>query len=234
MSKKRAPQTTIERHRALTGLGRDSYVSQSGIHKLLASVDEEGIPEAHSRSTQYRARKVVCSEPTRYGPLVESVEMRSNTGEPLSVAIQNPLAMLDTMTSKYEAFGRMFLDRLEKKPCTPQTPWKIILYQDGVNPSDGLSKNVSRKSAAFYWSLLELGMDNLCQEVCWMTVCLCRESIVKNLEGGFPALTAVILKSFFDPDGHDLEYAGVSLTINGQQIPFFLLALASCWQTGPP
>ena len=221
--KKRKPGTTAERHQALAGMGKESYVSQRGIHNLLRLVDLDGIPEAYSRITLWRARKTVCSEKTAYGKLVVPVELPGTDGQPRTIAIQNPLAMFCKSASDSDAFGHIVKEALEKYPCSPASPWKIICYEDGVNPSDGLSKNTSRKSGAFYWSFLQFGMRNLCKEECWFAVCVLREGIVKEVEGGFQAVAAAVLNSFFDPDGHDLERVGVSFYIDGEHYQVFAI-----------
>lgn len=209
--KRKSAQGTDARYSSLMCLGRDAYVSQSGMQSLMNAVKEEGLPEAYSRGTQYRARKSVCGELTPYGRLVEEVELHAAEGAPVTLAIQNPLAMLYKSASSSSGFSELLLKALAVHPSTPASPWNIILYQDGVNPSDGLAKNASRKAAAFYWSFLEFGLHALSKEEMWNTITVVREREVKRLEGHLPRITGVVLKYFFDPDGHDIERCGINL-----------------------
>ena len=76
-------------------LGRSSYVTKSGIEGLLKSVGDEGIPDASSRRSQYRARKeLVCERSTPYGPLVEEKMIHMIDGAEYTVGFQNPQAFL--------------------------------------------------------------------------------------------------------------------------------------------
>ena len=72
--------TTDERHNKLTRLGKEAYVSRSGINKLLSAVAAEGLPEAYSRATQYRARKTRCNTATPFGRLVVQKQVTLKTG----------------------------------------------------------------------------------------------------------------------------------------------------------
>ena len=87
-------ESTAERHHKLARLGKSSFVSQSGMSHLIKAIKEEGIPDASSRITQYRARKVVCNSQTPYGTLVQRVQATMKTGEPMDLAVQHPLATL--------------------------------------------------------------------------------------------------------------------------------------------
>ena len=54
--------STLKKRRTgatLLGLGRDSYVSQSGITSLINAVAKDGIPSAKSQRSQYRDRNLL-------------------------------------------------------------------------------------------------------------------------------------------------------------------------------
>ena len=180
---KRPCPTTHERYTKLTSLGKRSYISQSGIATLLDTVQKDGLPEASSRSTQYRARKHVCGTETPYGKLVHEVELVDRKGKLTNISMQNPLAMLYYNANNSIDFAAITQNALRAHPCDPSHKWNIVIYQDGVNPSDGLSKNQSRKSCVFYWSFLEFGMRALAHEEVWFTPIVVRQEIVNALEG---------------------------------------------------
>ena len=91
---KRKAEATQSRHAKLVSMGKSSYVSQAGLEKLCTAIDEEGLPTAFSRRTQYSARKTVCATRTPYGSLVESEAVVGKNGAEIKVSFQNPLAML--------------------------------------------------------------------------------------------------------------------------------------------
>ena len=155
-----------ERNLELISLGRSSYASHSAISKLLAHISEHGLPETHDRQAQYRARKEICKLDNGYGPMVVKREMNLANGGTETGAFQNPLAAFQYHCKRSEHFSNVMKSALARRPCTPESPWSIILYQDGVDPSDGLAHNHSRKSAVFYWSFAELGLAALSHYMC--------------------------------------------------------------------
>ena len=73
MSRPRASEQgsqTFEKRARLTSLRKRSYVSQSGIERLLTAIRDDGLPAAFNKRTQYTARKTLASQPTPYGRLV--------------------------------------------------------------------------------------------------------------------------------------------------------------------
>ena len=177
MVKRKDPEqsraNTVERHKVLMSLGMESHASGRAIAALMNDIEEfeDGVPTAHSRNTLYRARNTVCDELTPYGPLVVTKDVKGIKTAEHKIAIQNPLAMLWKAVQISSWFTTLLQDALRNTASSCSSPWSIILYQDGVNPSDGLSKNMSRKSGAFYWSFLEFGMEALSKEESWMALC---------------------------------------------------------------
>jgi hypothetical protein len=137
MSKRKDPGRAFE----LISLGRASYASHSGISKLLAHISEHGLPETFDSSAQYRARKEICRQtPCQYGPLVVDLEMPLEKGGHTTMSFQNPLAFFHYACAKSAHYSRIVSEALDNHPCTPASPWNLVIYQDGVDPSDGLAK----------------------------------------------------------------------------------------------
>lgn len=207
MSKKRKDRDPFE----LTSLGRASYASRSAITSLLDHINEHGIPETYDRKSQYLARKEVSrQERTEYGPLVVDVNMPLAKGGDQKMSFQNPLAFLQYHVKNSPHFTRMISQAMQRCPPSPAAPWRLILYQDGVDPSDGLSKNHSRKSAVFYFAFVEYGMVALSHEQCWGTLVVARHSEHSKLAGGIQMLFQKVLE-LFHGDVHDILRSGVSL-----------------------
>jgi hypothetical protein len=196
----------------LVSLGRASYASHSAIAKLLAEIDAHGLPETYDRSAQYRARKEVCRTVTPYGTLVTDVQVPLAIGGDQKMTFQNPLAFLQHNCLHSEHYAKTVSDTLDKHPPSAAEPWRIILYQDGIDPSDGLSTNHSRKSCVFYWSFAEFGLRALAHEECWGTIVVARYSEHQKLDGGVAQLFEKVLDQFFN-DTHDIRRSGVSVTL---------------------
>ena len=178
-------------------------MSKSGISQLLSEVKKNDLPEAFSRRSQYTARKYVCHTQTPYGKLVES---EAADGIPF----QNPLAFLHYHYHNSPHYAHILNTALQHFPCIPAKPWRLIIYQDGVDPSDGLAKNHSRKSCVFYWSFVEFGMHALAHEEVWGTVCVVRALDAKKLDGDIGQLFFKVLEQFFG-SAHDIRLSGVLL-----------------------
>lgn len=178
----------------LARLGRDSYVSQAGIASLMRTVRDEGIPEFTSRATQYRARTAMTAD------LLKDIALsRHDGGEDVIVTLQDPLTMLAHMAERSEHFAHVLRETAAKHPCTSNEPWHIAIYQDGVDPSDGLAKNHSRRCAVFYWSVREFGPAFLAREELWFTPLVVRKDMVNVIDGRHERLAKLLLRSFVEP-----------------------------------
>ena len=125
------------KRRRLAEMSKSSYVSMSGLASVLASAKREGLPEAFSRTTQWRSRKEICQMVTPYGPLVEMSKGNEQ------VAVINPHAIVYEACLESPEFSKLI-----RHSVSPGAVCNIVLYSDGVSPSDGLNKFDSRKSVA--------------------------------------------------------------------------------------
>jgi hypothetical protein len=207
-------KSSDERGFELMSLGRESFVSKSGIANLLKTIKQEGLPQTFDRSAQFRARKQVCHTSTPYGKLVGTMPLVLADGQEGEIAFQNPLACLYYNCQKSPHYAEIVREALERHPCGPATPWTLVLYQDGVDPSDGLSNNHSRKSTVWYWSFQEFGLRHLACEEVWGTLCVMRSTAVNKLDGAITRLFCHLLSLFFGPV-HDIRLTGVAVSVDG-------------------
>lgn len=218
---KRANKETDTRssYERLAKLGKAAFTSQSALTNLLKDVKSNGVPVAFSRATQHRARSELCDTRTEYGPLVTQLTLQvteKGKVQDVVVGFQNPLAFFNYHCEHSPHYAKIVDDALKIHPCSPSNPWDIILYQDGVDPSDGLAKNKSRKSAVFYWSFKQFGYEALAHEQVWGTVTLMRAHKAVKLDGGMTQLTHRALEQFFG-DVHDIRRSGVSFKLHATQ-----------------
>jgi len=90
----------------------------------------------------------------------------------------------------------------------------LILYQDGVDASDGLAKNHHRKSAIFYWSIKEFGMRALHHEQVWGIITNVRFDECKVIDGGISRVFEKGLDEFFGVV-HNMQVGGSTMIIDG-------------------
>lgn len=88
--------------------------------------------------------------------------------------------------------------------------WKLVLYSDGITPGSVLVTDNRRKTVVWYCSILEC-RERLCHEEMWFCVAAIRTGLVKNVPGGFSALTKLIMKEMFA--GDDALDAGLNLPV---------------------
>ena len=73
---------------------------------------------------------------TPYGPISSSMEVVDNTGNPLSIPIANPFALLWKSVTVAAPWAAFLENRLRITPPAAENPWSLILYTDGVTPGD--------------------------------------------------------------------------------------------------
>ena len=141
-----------------------SYVSQSALARILRVAEEDGIPAASSRATQYRARKATCETQTPYGKLIETV-----TIDGADIPVCNPLPVLHHTCEISPSFRELLTMKLDQRRPTQDRPWRMCFYQDGISPASPLLQDDDRKVFAFYWSFVEFGEYLSCEET-WLSI----------------------------------------------------------------
>ena len=194
---------------SVTHLGKKHYASQSCIVHFCKEAANGTLPDVSNRTELYRSRKKVCDTVTPYGTLVNRTTIGGN--DPL--AFQRPLPMLYETLRTSENYSSILRHRLSTNPSTAAEPWTILIYQDGVDPSDGLAKQHSRKTVVFYWSFLDLGPAALAHEQVWFTVTVARYNVVMEVPGEHATLTSMVLDQFVGDDGTNYFADGASFQL---------------------
>ena len=201
----------MELHRAkrprVVDLGRESQITASALHKVLAQVRDEGIPDAISSSTRFRQRREIARQSTELGSLILQIEVTAKSGNTVVVPVQSPIAMLSLAVRACPDMANI----LRSLTSTPQKPLRIAVYSDEITPNDPL-KTTTRRMEAIYWSILEFGPERLANESYWFTLCTIRSELVHTLGDKLSELMKVILQPFFNTAGHSFR-SGVTLDL---------------------
>ena len=128
---KRARPSKDSNSARLADFSRGSYISHRAIENLLCKARKEGIPEAISRTSQWRARKELVQKLTPYGSLIQTMDLLLDDG-PKQIAAQNPFALLYIACKECQPFAKLMHDSLILHPCSPESPWNLIIYHDEV------------------------------------------------------------------------------------------------------
>ena len=209
--------TEVDERARILELRHSKYITQRALKNVLDSIQRDGPIQHSSRASQYRARQSVAYHETPYGPLLVV-----HTVNGMRFGISPPLAAMYYHARNSPCYASVVKDALRRAPCDARNPWNFVLYQDGVDPSDGLSKTHTRKSAVFYWSIKEFGYDALGQEQVWLTCNVTRARVLKSIDGEHALITTKILESMYN-DVHDGERIGVTLDLHsGETVQIFI------------
>ena len=152
-AKRKAPPTDP---RAVVEFKRGAYSSQSAVAHILSTAKQDGIPDAFSRSTQQRARTKVTNEPTPYGPCIFEEELAA-----VKIAFTSPCALLHRLYAECAEFRRVLRAAYSATPCSLQKPWSLVLYCDGVSPSDSTNMGIDgRDMQLVYGTFFEIDRLN--------------------------------------------------------------------------
>ena len=184
-----------KRARELNDFFRGSYVSQRALSSTLKRVREQGLPASSSRRTLQRARGTGANEETSYGPCVIDAELPLVKGA-YKIALINPFAMLKRLFEECDAFREVILAAHARRRSTLERPWDLVLYFDGVSPSNPLEKGTDmRGMECVYWTIVQ--MQRMSHEDFWLTAAACREVLIhKELEGGMSRFMGLVLALF--------------------------------------
>ena len=185
---------------------------------LIATLkDMDLLPSAMtaSRRTLKRDKEQLAATKTPYGRLLQNHSFATEDGATTIVPFQNPLAMLYVATQTSEAYTQYVRDAIEihGKPSA-QSPWGIVVYFDEVTCGNPFAQGNKRKVQGVYWSVYELGMQALSDELCWFEVVAIQQERVHTLKGGMTYVVEQVLLSFFNDEGFDLR-TGLAFDILG-------------------
>ena len=179
---------------------------------MLALVEKEGLPTLHNRNQIRQSRDEMCDTPTpSFGPLIQTINMVDVQDKIRQVSVANPLAYLWTALTTSDTFAAHFKQCLADNPCTPESPWSIVLYSDEVTPGNVLAAKNTRKYQSVTWTFKEPGSYALSREEAWFPLITLFSSIVRELNAGMSQLFSRVIEHFFSRDGFNLATGGIRL-----------------------
>jgi hypothetical protein len=174
---------------SVAGVGK---VSDRGLQEMLAAVRRE--PQLLEDNTSSDAIQRAFDSVANAVKAESILEMEDGTQFTWFHA--EPAAILRYFLRECRDFERLFKARLAARPCTPDSPWKLVLHTDEVTPGNALRPDNRRKSWLWYFSFVDLGAELLCREECWLPFGILRSHIVKDVRGGLSATFTSVLQAF--------------------------------------
>ena len=175
-----ASQATQAKRRRLQALAGLTRMSDSTLVQVLAAVRED--PELLTDHTS--RREIERGGEEIWESVGQSDEMELTTGGTFTWFHSRPSAVLNFLLASCPVFSTFFASRLQASPCTPTSPWRIVLYADEVTPGAVLKPVNERKCWAWYFSFLEFGSQYVAREELWLPFGILRSSITKTIKWG--------------------------------------------------
>ena len=189
-------------------------VPRRSLATLLREVKTDGVPDACSRSTIARARHDTATTKTIYGPLVRTITIEAGDSREWNVEVQSPFSMFCHLAAHSSAFSSLLQRTSDKYPNAPETPWGIILYTDGVSPTNPLRTGPDERAVdGVYWTVWEFDQA-IHNEQAWFVTAALRTELVANLDGGMSNVVSAILRQlFFNDSSHHFATSGVRVVL---------------------
>lgn len=208
-------------------------MSQRGIADTLKRLKDSGAAEVNlpsSRSSVKRARVAELEKSkTRYGPLIQSMELLDEEKKIVQVRFVHPVCLLAEITERREGYAKFFTSdsKHDAKPSSLNDQWRLAVYCDEVSPGNQLKGHNERKFMAIYWAFLEHGSDGLSKDSLWFPLAAIKSSTLSEL-GGITRVWPKLLETFF---AEHSKLTGLYLEVMGARPIVFLLHTTHWWQT---
>jgi len=217
----------IDQHTVAAVLRHSCPVNQL----LKAFANEQAGSHDDSTVSTNRQRNLVAKQvhargatATPYGTSVESmdVQLRDNTGV-CTVMHINPFALLHFLADTFDHIGDFVFEYLSAGA-------RIVMFIDGVSPSDGLRFAHNRDCYAVYFTFLEFPAWFISRhEVGWIQFAEIPEQLVKDGLITVSSLAKSVLCRFFSPEPLAWNFETVGVRIRTRFGSFVLKATFSCW-----
>ena len=129
--------------------GRQSHLTAAALSNILQEVHQFGMPEHFSPRTVQRDRQRIVNAETPFGPILQSLPVRTKRGEEIKLHVQHPFAFMWYAASKHEVFKSQLLSAFKAN----NNRLSVILYCDEINAGRTTADVKTREIQAVYWSI---------------------------------------------------------------------------------
>ena len=127
------------------------YVSQVALAALCRwSVTHGGLPDITSTRQVQKARDDAVEVLTPYGNLLVVITFALVGGGSCDIEFLDPFAGLFYFVAGSCLLSVAIESALKRFPCSPSTPWRLVLYNDEVTPGNQLAHKHARKAQTRY------------------------------------------------------------------------------------
>ena len=165
-----------------------------------------------------------------YGPLQLDIELELKTGGKTTVPCNNLLSYLDVLYSRTSSFKGLLDQRHSTAPSSVDHPWGLVNYTDELVPGNPLGPGL-RKTWCIYGTFVQFSLDDLSNELSWLSLLHVRSSIIDKVKGGISQLLKQLLKTIFlgpcDP-----RFGLLLPGPDGSSLKLFLICKSCCRMVG--
>ena len=154
-----------------------------------------GSSESSMERSLQNAMEADSKTETPYGTVVQTIQLDTDEGEPISWEYCNPFALLYHLTSICHVFGD-----LVAQLHTPGTPMRIVIYADECEPGNPLRTDPGRLLQCIYFCFVEWPPWLLARSGAWLNLGFIRSILCKRVRAGLSGLMAIMPRMFFSRD----------------------------------
>jgi len=184
--------------------------SQSALRDILRGVMGDAAPSR---------REMVDVGQARFFSVKRTINLPLTDGSEFAWELCDPNLLVARIVEESAALQSWFADALQRKPCSEDNPWGLLIGWDENVPGNQLALQTSRKSMNLSFSFQELG-PCLYSDSAWFTPVVIRSSMLGKVVGGWSRVLREYLKLHLtEPSG--IKTAGLPLTLHGKLVTIY-------------
>ena len=143
------------------------------------------------------------------------------SGAPFAWSIASPVKLMELVISASPVMQSMLLLVAEAQGSQGSFTVGIIVGYDEFTPGNVKKPHNERKTMVLSFTVADLEIDALANELFWFTPVAVRSAIISNVKGGWSRMLKDLLKLMFGGGPQSLDGAGVSLVLGGRNYLMF-------------
>jgi len=169
-------------------------VSDASLARVLASIKDD--PNVlNDANTKTRAALGTMKREQLFDAAI-TADLNLQNGDIFHWSIVPPVVLMNMLFQRSLAFSQLYDTLLQSRPCSMDSPWRLICYHDELTPGNIIKPDNRRKLSVFYVNYLELN-QHLRSEFTWLPIACLRHNIMQQVVGGMSACVRAIASALF-------------------------------------
>ena len=156
----------------------------------------------------------------RFNEVCRTITLPLADGSEFQWDVADPGLLVAMSLRCSDAMQGLFDNALNRHPCSPEAPWRLIVTWDEFTAGNPLKPHNARKTMVCNMTFEELG-PALASNNCWWTVAVAKSSILRDVVGGWSRMLRDLLKlTLCSPTG--MQTVGMPLTIGEHIVTIYV------------